>query len=350
MKNRKNINTTTKYTTTKYTNITNIVAPKGKKNQTEFPEFIALCKQTQAELKAYLPQKLIEAGYTEVIVDNGFIYAKGITPILLTAHLDTVHKETVKDFYERIENGNHIISSPQGIGGDDRCGVYMILEIIKEHKPFILLCEDEEIGGVGSSKFCKTEFIKELSELNYLIELDRANRNDAVFYDCDNPEFTKFITETTGYKEAWGSFSDISNLAPACKVAAVNFSCGYYHAHTTQEEVNVEEMLRTIEAVKKLLTTESKQFVYIEVDNYYRYGRTNYNWYGGYNDSFYGTTKRSWYNDNYILYVTFLNPDTGVECEKEYYGETEEACWVDFFMANPDVSFNMVLDFNVDYF
>ena len=205
---------------------------KGVKNKTEFTEFVALCKLTQNELKDMLPKKLLESGYKDVISSDGFIYARGEMPILLTAHMDTVHKIPVIDFYEYVDaKGNHIISSPQGIGGDDRCGVYMILEIIKEYKPYILFCEDEEIGGIGSGKFCRTDFIDELEDMKFLIELDRANEKDAVFYDCDNKEFTKFIEDTTGFVETWGTFSDISNLAPQCNVAAVNLSCGYYHAH-----------------------------------------------------------------------------------------------------------------------
>lgn len=333
------------------TNTTNTTKYKGNKNKTLLPGFVNLCKFTQTELKEILPERLLEAGYTDIVVDDGYIYAKGDIPYLLTAHMDTVHKEIVKDFYEYVDgNGNHIISSPQGIGGDDRCGIYMILQIIREHKPSILFCEDEEIGGVGSKKFCKTEFINELADLKFLIELDRANGNDAVFYDCDNPEFTKFITETTGYKEAYGSFSDISTLAPACKVAAVNLSCGYYHAHTVQEEVNIEEMFNTIEVVKKLLTTECEQFEYIEVDygfGYGNYGRSygtykKYDWY----DGFYG--KRT-YDEEVVLYVTFLEGGSYKEVEKEYYGATEEEAWFEFFTANPNVCFNMVLDYNVDY-
>ena len=38
---------------------------------------------------------------------------------------------------------------------------------------------------------------------------------------------------------------------------------------SSKEKVNVEEMLHTIEVVKKLLTTESEQFEYIEA--YYDY-------------------------------------------------------------------------------
>ena len=337
---------------------------KGKKNQTEFPDFIDLCKATQVQLKASLPIKLLNAGYRDVIVDNGYIYAKGDVPILVTAHMDTVHKEPVKDFYEYIdEKGNHIISSPQGIGGDDRCGIYMILELIKEFKPYVLFCEDEESGGIGSKRFCKTDFINELSDLRYLIELDRANGNDAVFYDCDNPEFTKFIEDTTGYEETWGSFSDISNLAPACKVAAVNLSCGYYHAHTLKEEVIVEEMFKTMEAVKKLLTTESEQFEYIEksygygygygYDYGYRYGSNyRYSYSRKYDDSFDELFDELFSDecsdeDKVTLCVDFYEGCTFEENYKEYYAPTEAEAWVKFFKDNPSTSWNLVLDYDI---
>lgn len=338
---------------------------KGKKNQTEFPDFVNLCLPTQEELKAILPEKLIDAGYIDIVVDDGFIYAKGEVPVLLTAHMDTVHKTPVIDYYEYVdEKGNHIISSPQGIGGDDRCGIYMILEIIKEHKCSVLFCEDEEIGGDGSDKFCKTEFINELADLRYLIELDRANGDDAVFYDCDNPDFTKFIEDNTGYTEAWGTFSDISTLAPACRVAAVNLSCGYYHAHTLGEEVNVEEMLNTIETVKQLLTVECEQFEYIK-KKYNRYGYGygyGYGRYGCYDD-YDDYDDDDWYNryrssqkkdPGYeedkvsILYVTFWDVEAEEEKTDSSCATSEEKAWLNFFRNNPNTCWNDILDYEID--
>ena len=272
---------------------------KGTKNKTKYPFFVDMCKFTQDELKLVLPKLLIKEGYDDVVLGDGYIYAKGDIPVLLTAHMDTVHKDPVKDFYEYYdENKNqHIISSPEGIGGDDRCGIYMILNIIKTHKCSVLFCEDEEIGGVGSKKFCKTELVNELTDLNYLIELDRANGTDAVFYNCINYDFIDFIEDNTGYKEAHGSFSDISNLSPACKVASVNLSCGYYNAHTTSEYVIVEEMLNTIETVKKLLDVECKQYEYKE-ETCFLYGRG----YGGLYDGYYSSYYRDYYDKKYDRY------------------------------------------------
>lgn len=317
---------------------------KGTKNETKFPDFVQLCKYTQKELKEILPRELLKAGYN-VVSGNGYIYAKGTLPVLLTAHMDTVHTEKMKDFYEYVNTkGEHIISSPQGIGGDDRCGIYMILQIIKDFKPSILFCEDEEIGGLGSDKFCRTEFIKELSELNFLIELDRANGKDAVFYDCDNEEFTKFIEDNTGYEKAWGSFSDISNLAPVCGVAAVNLSCGYYHAHTLGEEVNVEEMLNTIETVKYLLQVESKQFKYIQRTRYEYYGYNYWDdyWYDRY--STYSTkNKKEEENLSCMLEIMFQDEENGI-CIKESIGSDINEAWVNFFKDYPTVCWNQVID------
>ena len=386
-KHKKNKNQTNTYTPVVQKSVTNFgslssktaatYTYKGRKNQTEFPDFIDLCLPTQKELKELLPQKLVDAGYTDVVVGDGFIYAKGEIPVLLTAHMDTVHKQRIVDYYEYVDkNGRHILSSPQGIGGDDRCGIYMILEIIKDHKCSVLFCEDEETGGHGSDKFCKTDFIAELAELNYLIELDRANATDAVFYSCDNPEFTKFIEDNTGYKEAWGTFSDISNLAPDCGIAAVNLSCGYYHAHTLAEEVVVEEMLNTIEVVKELLSVECEQFMYIR-KKYASYGGYGYGYgygyghnYGGYYGGYYDDDDDDWYSNYYskkynnsktakdpgyekdevtILYVTYVDKNTGEEMTDSHCATSEGVAWANFFQSNPDVCWNDVLDYDIDH-
>lgn len=303
---------------------------KISKNKTTLPEFINICKKTQKELKNFLVSKLKEEGYQEIVSEDGFLYAKGTEPVLLTAHLDTVHKKRIKTFYEAIDSeGVRTVYSPEGIGGDDRCGVFMILQLIKEHKCSVLFCEDEEVGGVGSDKFIKTKFLEDLKELNYMIELDRKGKKDAVFYFCDNDEFLEFVTENTGYKEDWGSFSDISVLAPVAGIAAVNLSCGYYNAHTTSEYVVLEHMFDTIIAVKRMLNAEGqKQFEYIE------------SYYSGY-------VERD-YCEEIGLYATFKQ---GNEIKEEIiYGVDEGDVWMNFFMGNPEICFNDILDYAYDYF
>lgn len=328
--------------------------------------FKKICRKTQNELIAYIVTVLSNYGY-DVIRENGFIYAKGNIPILLTAHMDTVHKETVQVIHTALIDDKYYISSPQGIGGDDRCGVYAILEIIKTHKPYVLFCENEEIGCLGALAFCNSSYIKDLSKLKYLIELDRANANDAVFYQCDNPEFTKFILKHTRYQEAHGSYSDISKLAPKCGVAAVNLSCGYYEAHNVKEYVVWEELLHTIDIVKDLLETECEQFKYIEAQyyysRYYDYGyhynyssspRTSYNQYTNYRST--NTSKSAQsiqYNENYnyvlleVQHPSQYAPSHTVTSFTQ--AKTKDAAWGKFFLEHPHLCYNDILDFSYDY-
>jgi len=274
--------------------------------------FENICRMSQKDLKAHVVRELSKT-HEKVYMGDGYVYAQGTFPVLLLAHLDTVHKHLPTLILCDAETGR--MSSPQGIGGDDRCGVFMVLEVIKRFNCSVLFCEDEEIGGVGANKFIKTDLAKEL-EFNYAIEFDRRGKNDAVFYECDNEEFEDFITEEF-YRTAYGSFSDISVVAPFLKCAAVNLSCGYYNAHTTQEYVVVTEMLASINAACRILerTTEKDKFEYVEMEyqNYYR----NYN-----NRGFYGGAYGYGYgNQGYIN--GFWN--NGFEQEVDKY---EEAYWV----------------------
>lgn len=317
---------------------------EGKKNKTEFEFFVNICKTDKDVLKTYLYQKLQKYYLAESIIEaDGFVYAKGTCPILLTAHMDTVHKETVKDFYElkyynkERKRTEHKISSPQGIGGDDRCGIYMILTILKEteFRPSILFCEDEEIGSVGSDKFLKhKDLVKEISELKYFIELDRANAYDAVYYDCGNRLFQGYVEEF-GFEEHWGSFSDISNLSPKTDVASVNLSCGYYEAHTIEEYVIVEEMYDTIRKVTEMLgdVDNIEAFDYQEV-SYYKSS-----WY----DEYIFGTKTPDYSGIEITFVENGKEDYAVyECEKE---SDLPAVLGNFFIEHPAVCWNDVTDY-----
>ena len=219
--------------------------------------FEEIVRKPQHVLKKALMSELTRMGY-RTRTKKGFLYAKGNVPVLLVAHLDTVHKEAVKDICYSAD-GN-IVMSPQGIGGDDRAGVYMILQIIQRYRCHVLFCEDEEVGGVGASAFAASDI---RPSVNYIIELDRRGSDDAVFYDCDNPEFTEFVTDHR-FIEDYGSFSDISIIAPALGIAAVNLSAGYFHEHTRHEYVDMAVINRNIQRVCQMVSTPTQKFEYIE--------------------------------------------------------------------------------------
>lgn len=296
--------------------------------------FVKICKMTQKELKAYTALEL-NALNRKVTVGDGYVFAKGNFPVCLVAHLDTVHDKLPSKFL--YDPNTTIASAPEGIGGDDRCGIYMVLKIAKKYDCSVLFCEDEEIGAVGARKFIESEVAKEL-EFNYMIELDRKGNQDAVFYDCDNPEFEDFITKDF-YKTAWGSFSDISTLAPFFRCAAVNLSCGYYNAHTKDEYVVMTEMYHSINEVCKILerTTEADAFEYIEAVHYSKcYGM---GWYDNYD--YYNNDKENWYVIQYMA----LNGKT------EWYDVTaytyEEAIGR-FCIELPNIPYANIIDVDVE--
>ena len=196
-----------------------------------------------------------------LISKGNFILVHGQAPVMLVAHLDTVHEEPVRDIC--LSADGNIIMSPQGIGGDDRCGVFALVSAydLADKKPWLLFTCDEEIGGLGAKKFCiahsQHQLPKELDNLKFLIELDRKGKSDAVYYRCANTDFEEYITGK-GFKTAQGSFSDISLIAPELKIAAVNLSCGYYQAHTRHEYINRSQLDATIHTVVDIISESSR--------------------------------------------------------------------------------------------
>ena len=211
-----------------------------------------ILKLTQENLKNKLAKM-----FKNAVVADGYIYVPGNIPVMVTAHLDTVHKAPPKQIC--YSNDGNILMSPQGIGGDDRVGVWAILQILKTHKPHVLFCEDEEAGAHGARKFIKSGIEP---DIKYIIGLDRRGKNDAVFYDCANEKFTEFVT-SFGFKETFGSFSDISIIAPALSVAAVNLSVGFFNEHTKHEYIDLSATKKTIKRVKLMLETKTEKFEYI---------------------------------------------------------------------------------------
>lgn len=332
--------------------------------------FEKICRFKQDNLKSWLADILPGS-----IVGDGYVYYEGTFPVLLTAHMDTVHmRQCDKVKYEwDTKNDRTICSNKYGIGGDDRCGIYMILKILDRINCSVLFCEDEETGSIGAHKFVKSELCESLKgKFKYIIELDRANSKDAVFYDDDNQEFHNFILEDY-WKEACGSWSDICTLSPALDVSSVNFSCGYYHAHTTNEYVILEEMERNIEEVVKLLMRtdiNAEPFKFVERVHYYGkyFGNGGgylssyddyYDWYGyGYGGYNYGERSSSYLATPSDLKSTAVLDKVKEEVEiilevtlsdfsyLNSVGKTEDECWKNMFFENPQLCFEDIVDWN----
>jgi hypothetical protein len=302
--------------------------------------FEKICRMSQSEVKDYVKKEL-EKTHEFVFVDDGFVYAQGTFPVLLVAHMDTVHKEMVQDI---IYDGNlKAYSSPQGIGGDDRCGIYMALEVVKKFNCSVVFCEDEETGMVGARKFTRSPISSGLT-FNYIIEFDRQGENDAVFYECNNGEFEDFITKEF-YRYAYGSFSDISTIAPYLKCAAVNLSCGYYRAHTTSEYVIIPQMEASIEAACKILerTTDKDVYEYIE----YQYSGYAYGYSYSYDDTDYCYRKHSSNQQAqstfYSYCIEYVDEDGETQWDVQEATSIAEAIGL-FCMDNSNIPYESIID------
>ena len=66
--------------------------------------------------------------YDTVVATKEYLYAVGDIPVALVAHLDTVFTTPPKTIY--FDQRKNVLWSPEGLGADDRAGVYSIVQIV----------------------------------------------------------------------------------------------------------------------------------------------------------------------------------------------------------------------------
>lgn len=223
--------------------------------------FERLVSLTQKGMHQAMVQYLKDK-YEKVIVTKDYIVAVGDIPIALVAHMDTVFENPVVDLYYDQRKG--VLWSPQGLGADDRAGIFAILKIVQSGlRPAIIFTTGEEQGGLGATALGTREC--PIPDLKYMIQLDRHGTNDCVFYECFNEDFYDYV-ESFGFCEAYGSFSDISFLMPQWNICGVNLSVGYEDEHSEVETLHIAPLYDTIAKVKKMLSeTEIPDFEYDEM-------------------------------------------------------------------------------------
>lgn len=247
----------------------------------ELKTFEQLASLTQNSLKKVL-SSFLKRHYPKVIETKEYIYAEGEIPIALVAHMDTVFKKPPSEIF--FDERHNVMFSPQGLGADDRAGVFAIIQIIRGgQKPHVIFTTDEEYGALGAMELSKLDC--PFTNLKYIIQLDRRGSDDCVFYDCDNEDFVEYI-ESFGFTWNYGSFTDISELCPSWKIAGVNLSVGYRDEHSETEVLFVGQLLATINKVKKMLNaaSEAPVFKYIPMANtpygkdWYTWNKNTYSW------------------------------------------------------------------------
>jgi tripeptide aminopeptidase len=220
----------------------------------------------------------------------------------VVSHMDTVHgshRELIETktnlIIENSEMGTLIAKHPTtkeqtGIGGDDKCGVYVCLEMFERFDVLKgAFFVEEEIGMLGS----KQADDKFFENVGYAIQFDAPSSNwisevcsGVKLFDEDFKKEIKGTLNECGYtKFSVDPFTDVNQLASKYDFNCLNLGCGYYRQHTTSEYVVVEEVSDSIKAGYELITKLGmEKYVHKKMEKKTLVNESNYS-YLSYNDS-----------------------------------------------------------------
>jgi tripeptide aminopeptidase len=235
----------------------------------------------ESRMIKYLTKVLDGKGYDYTVDHQGNIYVtKGVSEAypLFVAHTDTVHTVnenlTIKEYIHDDKNHNNKVALtgydstndlPSGCGGDDKCGVYLALEMLDTYdnvKAAFFI--SEEIGCVGSRGAVKTnpDFFK---NVGYAIQYDSPEGNSLsstlmgkyLFESSD--VFTNKVGDLIrehGITE-WANhpYTDIWPLMEEFDFCCLNLAAGYYRYHTKHEYVIVDDVQNGYDLGVKLVET-----------------------------------------------------------------------------------------------
>ncbi len=216
---------------------------------TKLPSLLTYCLSVHSDDGQALAQEILRKHFhpSAITVGRDFTYAEGTVPILLVAHTDTVHNDS-PDLY--FDPARQTVWSPNGLGADDRAGVYAIAALLAMgHRPHVLYTDGEERGGIGA-KDARDNL--DPPDVRCMVQLDRAHGNDAVYYSCRSRKMRRWVNRF-GFRTAQGTYTDIATLMPAWGLAGVNLSVGYYGQHSESEILRVDELENTILRVSAML-------------------------------------------------------------------------------------------------
>lgn len=218
----------------------------------------------------YLEDVLKTKGYQYTKDKMGNIYVtKGETEFFpcFVAHTDTVHQinHNLK-VVQLEEEGKTILTGvdsetmePSGIGGDDKCGVFLCLEMLDVlDNVKVALFVSEEIGCLGSRE-ADPEFFK---NVGYAIQYDSPKGNSMSLTLMGK----KLFGEKTDFGgkvsplilehgiNSWERhpYTDIWPLMEKFDFSCLNLAAGYHRYHTANEYVVVEEVENAFELGLKL--------------------------------------------------------------------------------------------------
>ena len=203
-------------------------------------------------------RRYVRTNMPEVVIENdnkGNIYfTKGIadTYPCVVAHLDQVQDAHSKDF-ETFEHNGMIFGmsrkcrQQQGLGADDKNGIFVALECLRKFDNIKLaFFTEEECGTIGSS----AADISFFDDCRFVVQCDRKGNSDFVnnIYStslCSEEFLHDTEMEKFGYAPHVGGLTDVYALSENyLEVSCCNMSCGYYNPHTDEEVTSISDLER----------------------------------------------------------------------------------------------------------
>jgi len=188
------------------------------------------------------------------------------------AHLDTVHQkvdmvvkeETLPNAQGELKTAfkayEQISGEPTGIGGDDKAGVFICLELLREVDNCKIFLPVAEETGCHGSREANPEFFK---DVGYAIQFDSTENNTMsktlmgvqLFESEGNfiKEVKEVILEHGITDWLHHPYTDTMMLKNLFDFSCLNFAAGYYRYHTKNEYVIIEDTLNTLSLAKKIV-------------------------------------------------------------------------------------------------
>lgn len=189
------------------------------------------------------------------------------------AHLDTVHRDHVELIKQKINLGieevvmgnekrlyayNPITNRPTGIGGDDKCGVYICLQLLEFFENIkVAFFVEEEIGMLGS-KICDVDFFK---NVGYAIQFDAPTDNwfsktcsgESLWTNDFFQEIESVLKEHSVDNISYDPFTDIVQIRQKFDFCCSVLPTGYYDQHTVNEYVVPEHTEKCVNLGKDFI-------------------------------------------------------------------------------------------------
>lgn len=186
----------------------------------------------------------------------------------IVAHMDQVQMEHSADFEcmrdrDCVWGYSHADRSQQGLGADDKVGIYIALACLRDYPEMkCAFFVQEELGAVGSSQ-CDIEFF---ADCRWIAECDRRGNSDFAtniggFRMCSREFVEDARIADYGYSESRGALTDVMALTDrSVGVSCCNISCGYYEPHTDHEFVSLTDIEKCRMLVRHMVETMTEVY------------------------------------------------------------------------------------------